>query len=267
MAYTRYHMKVHADALPGALERLGAMLTAPLLAADRYDKPLSALQQPAEHTSLLPFVLYSPTPLPPPLPVHCIAQAGSLFQPLHCAPHTPPPPAPPRPLRPSPPPLPPSLHYILCSPLLPPPSTLPPPLHCILCSPADNSVWRVKWRTFTPSTAATPTATLASCCSCAAAWELRRTVTFPPAAWPLFVMLLEQPELTLGLCCDACGTCTTLRRQRPLRLLVPRSQPSCCAGWRMPLAKCGVVATPLPPPLLLVAPAVLVLQQQRHRAN
>lgn len=34
MVHTRYHFRVHADALPGALARLGAALSAPLIAAD-----------------------------------------------------------------------------------------------------------------------------------------------------------------------------------------------------------------------------------------
>jgi hypothetical protein len=35
MVHTRYHFKVHAEALPGALARFGAMLSAPLIAHDR----------------------------------------------------------------------------------------------------------------------------------------------------------------------------------------------------------------------------------------
>jgi hypothetical protein len=34
MVHTRYHLKVHGSALPGALQRLGAALSQPLLAAD-----------------------------------------------------------------------------------------------------------------------------------------------------------------------------------------------------------------------------------------
>lgn len=34
MVHTRYHFKVHAEALPGALARFGAMLSAPLIAHD-----------------------------------------------------------------------------------------------------------------------------------------------------------------------------------------------------------------------------------------
>lgn len=35
MVHTRYHFKVHCDALPGALARFGAMLACPLIAHDR----------------------------------------------------------------------------------------------------------------------------------------------------------------------------------------------------------------------------------------
>jgi hypothetical protein len=35
MVHTRYHFKVHSEALPGALARFGAMLSAPLIAQDR----------------------------------------------------------------------------------------------------------------------------------------------------------------------------------------------------------------------------------------
>jgi hypothetical protein len=35
MVHTRYHFKVHCEALPGSLARFGAMLSAPLIAQDR----------------------------------------------------------------------------------------------------------------------------------------------------------------------------------------------------------------------------------------